>query len=79
MRSREGKTAKSPLKNRETLAGVAHFDVSRILETWKLCLQSLIRYRFERLEPSAAVKRFERLELPFNGVKFVVVRFPSNR
>ena len=60
--------AKSPLKNRETLAGVGHFDVSRILEMWKLCLQSLIRYRFERLEPSAAVKRFERLERLANRI-----------
>jgi hypothetical protein len=56
-----GWNGKNAALNHERLTGIADTNISGILETWKLCLQSLIRYRFERLEPSAAVERFERL------------------
>jgi hypothetical protein len=39
---------------------LTHFDVSRILETWKF--PSLLSWRFKRLERSEAIERLERLE-----------------
>ena len=55
------------------LTSAAHFDVSRILETWKFPLPNLplnlwtgalavAMRQVERLERSEAVERFERLE-----------------